>query len=140
LSVPVENVVLFDGVCVLCDRSMRFLLRIDRRERLRFAPLQGETARGVNDRHPEIDSRLATVVYIRGLGGPGESVHERSDAAVAILRDVGGLWPIACAARIIPGIIRDGVYDWIANRRYRWFGKLEACQLPDKGSSERFLP
>ena len=119
---------------------MRFLLRIDRRERLRFTPLQGETARGVNDRHPELDSRLATVVYVRDLGGPGESVHERSDAAFAILQDVGGLWPIASAARIIPGVVRDGVYDWIASRRYRWFGKLEACQLPDERSSERFLP
>ncbi len=131
---------LFDGVCVLCDRSMRFLLRIDRHERLRFAPLQGETARGVNDRHPELDSRLATVVYVRDLGGPDESVHERSDAALAILQDVGGLWPIASAARIVPGVVRDGVYDWFASRRYRWFGKLEACQLPDEASSERFLP
>lgn len=131
---------LFDGVCVLCDRSMRFLLRIDRHQRLSFAPLQGETARAVLGRHPELSSELVTVIYVRALGQANERAYERSDAAIAILRDVGGPWRMATAAQILPRVLRDALYDWIANHRYNWFGKLDACRLPDEESSERFLP
>jgi predicted DCC family thiol-disulfide oxidoreductase YuxK len=140
LSFPARNVVLFDGVCVLCDRSMRFLLRIDRRARLSFAPLQGKTARSVLDRHSELSAELATVIYVRALNEPTETVYEKSDAAIAILEDVGGFWRVIAVARILPGLVRDGVYDWIARHRYGWFGQLDACQLPDDEDSERFLP
>lgn len=140
MSSPARNVVLFDGVCVLCDRSMRFLLRIDRHRRLSFAPLQGETARAVLDRHSELSSELATVIYVRALGQPEEKVYERSDAAIEILRSVGGPWRMATAVRILPRLFRDALYGWIANHRYNWFGKLDACQLPNEESSERFLP
>jgi predicted DCC family thiol-disulfide oxidoreductase YuxK len=119
---------------------MRWLLDADREERLRFAPLQGETAREVLRRHPEATSDLATVIYVRHLGSPGETVHLRSDATAAILRDLGGGYRLLALFRLLPRAVRDAAYDWIAAHRYRWFGKLEACRLPEKGAEKRFLP
>lgn len=131
---------LFDGVCVLCDRSMRWLLDADRRGALRFAPLQGQTAKDVLARHPDPGDSLSTVVYVRDFGGSRERVFRRSRAAIAILEELGGKYRILAWLRIIPGPIRDILYDWVAARRYRWFGKLDSCRLPEQGMEGRFLP
>lgn len=134
------RVVLFDGVCALCDASMRWLLRIDSKEKLHYAPLQGETARDVLSRHPHVDQSLSSVLYVRGLGSDAERVYERSTAAVQILRDLGGLWTVLSWFGVVPRVLRDGVYGFIAKRRYRWFGKHDACRLPNAADAARFLP
>ena len=131
---------LFDGVCVLCDRSMRWLLARDRKRVLRFAPLRGETAKSVFTRHPSSAPALTSVLYVRDLGGPSERVLDRSDAALAILRDIGGVWKAASWLRVFPRALRDAVYDFVAEHRYRWFGKLDACRLPGPEMNDRFLP
>ena len=135
-----KGVVLFDGVCVLCDRSMRWLLDRDRRSVLSFAPLQGATAKEVLARHPSPGDSLSTVVYVHDLGGETERVFLRSDAAVAILQDLGGRYGILSWLRVIPRPVRDFLYDWVASHRYRWFGKLDSCRLPERGMESRFLP
>jgi predicted DCC family thiol-disulfide oxidoreductase YuxK len=137
---PRKGLVLFDGVCVLCDRSMRWLLDADRRGVLSFAPLQGETAKAVRARHPGSGDSLSTVVYVRNPGSPAERVYLRSDAAAAILGDLGGGYRLLSWLRVIPRPVRDALYDWVAARRYRWFGKLDSCRLPDAGTAGRFLP
>jgi predicted DCC family thiol-disulfide oxidoreductase YuxK len=119
---------------------MRWLLDHDRKGRLLFAPLQGETARAVAARHSRAEDSLSTVVYVRDFGAPSERVYLRSDAALAILGDIGGPYRVLSALRVVPRSLRDLLYDWVAARRYRWFGKLDACRLPDKGTTERFLP
>jgi predicted DCC family thiol-disulfide oxidoreductase YuxK len=128
---------------VLCDGSMRWLLAHDRKRRLLFAPLQGETTRAVVARHAEVQDSLdslTTVVYVRDFGAPSERVYLRSDAALVILRDLGGGYRALAALRLLPRGLRDRVYDWVASHRYRWFGKLDACRLPGPGENERFLP
>ena len=137
---PVSRLVLFDGVCVLCDSSMRWLLDADRDGRLSFAPLQGETAKEVLARHPEVTGDLSTVVYVRDFSISGETVYTRSDAVASILRDLGGGYRVLALFRFLPRFLRDALYDWVAARRYRWFGKLDACRLPRKGEEKRFLP
>ena len=134
------RVLLFDGVCALCDVSVRWLLTIDTRERLHYAPLQGETASGVLSRHTDIDQSLSTVLYVRGMGGDAERVYQRSDAAVEILRDLGGPWSVLSWFRFVPRVLRDGAYGFIAKRRYRWFGKYDSCRLPATTDASRFLP
>lgn len=119
---------------------MRWLLDADRRQRLSFAPLQGETAREVLRRHPDVMGDLSTVLYVRDFGGPAETIHQRSDAAAAILRDLGGRYRLLACFRLLPRPVRDAIYDWIAAHRYRWFGTLDACHLPEKGDELRFLP
>jgi predicted DCC family thiol-disulfide oxidoreductase YuxK len=119
---------------------MRWLLDADREGHLSFAPLQGETASRVLGRHPEATGDLSTVVYVRDFGAPSERVYQRSDAAAAILEDLGGVYRLLALFRLFPLPVRDALYDWIAAHRYRWFGKLDTCRLPEKGSEHRFLP
>ena len=135
-----RGIVLFDGVCALCDGTVRLLLRLDRHERLRFAPLQGESAREILSRHPGADRSLSTILYARAVGTPEETVLERSDAVFAMLHDVGGVARLAGVLRIVPRALRDATYELIADHRYRWFGKYEACRLPRPGEQNRFLP
>ncbi len=136
-----RRVVFFDGVCVLCDTSMRFLIAEDRGKLLRYAPLQGETAA----REPAIArllegdaAELKSVVYVRGEGEEKE-VLTRSDAILAICDDLGGLWRVLGFARIVPRALRDRVYGIIARNRYRWFGRMETCRLPEEGETALFL-
>lgn len=134
------RVVLFDGVCVLCDSSVRWLVRIDSNETLHYAPLQGETARAVLARHPDVDQTSSSVLYVRGLDSDHERVYERSTAAVEILRDLGGLWKVVSWFGVVPRVLRDAVYGFVAKHRYRWFGKHESCRLPSAEDDSRFLP
>lgn len=127
-----ERIVFFDGVCGLCNSFVDRLLRVDRKGRLRFAPLQGSTAR---ERLPAgMADAMESVVYLRdGV------VIQRSDAALWILIDLGGWRALYRALFIVPRFVRDGVYAWIARNRYRWFGKREACRLPTSEERLRFL-
>ncbi len=119
---------------------MRRLLDADGEGRLSFAPLQGETARELFGRHPEVTGDLSTVVYVRDFGGPAERIYQRSDAIAAILQDLGRGYRLLALFRFVPRAVRDVVYDWIAAHRYRWFGTLDTCRLPEKGTEGRFLP
>ncbi len=135
-----RDVVLFDGVCALCDGAVRFLLARDPEGKLAYAPLQGETARAVLARHPGVDHALPTMLFVRGRGTERERLYDRSDAAFEILGDLGGVWSFVAWLRFVPRPIRNAVYDFIARHRYRWFGKFDACRLPVGGTADRFLP
>lgn len=131
-----QGIVFYDGVCGLCDRWVRFFLKRDKQRTLRFAPLQGETAKARND----LPAELRTVVFILRPGAADEQIFTRSEAALRLLDHVGGFWRIVSWLRIVPRPIRDWVYDAIAQRRYRWFGKFESCPLPPPEWRDRFLP
>lgn len=132
-QVSAERIIFFDGVCGLCNRFVDRLLRIDRRKQLRFAPLQGYTAM---QRLPiGIADAMRSVIYLRD----GE-ILQRSDAALLILIDLGGWRKVYGVFLIVPRFLRDGVYDWVARNRYRWFGKRDACRLPAPEERTRFLP
>jgi predicted DCC family thiol-disulfide oxidoreductase YuxK len=139
LLAPSANLVLYDGVCALCNRMVRFLLRVDRRAVLCFAPLQGPTAARLAERHG-FPLDVKTIVYVRPFGLKGERAHERSDAVLRVLADLGGVWWLASLLRVVPRVLRDGVYDWVARHRYRWFGKYDSCPLPSPEQRPRFLP
>ena len=137
MSAP-AGVVLFDGVCGLCNRTVDFLLRTDRRGRLRFATLQGPAGAALlAERSLPLD--LQTVIYLRHRDGAAPELLERSNAILAILRDLGGGWRAAAALRIVPRPWRDAVYRLVAARRYRWFGKRDTCRLPTPEERLRFL-
>ena len=135
-----ESLIIFDGVCVLCNRWVRFLSKIDRSRVLRFAPLQGRTAHAVLTRHPELAAPAETVLLVRNFGRKNETVLLRSAAVLAILTEVGGLWRVFSCLRIVPRFLRDRLYDFIAARRRGWFGKYDACPLPTPDLRARFLP
>lgn len=137
-----ERVVLYDGVCALCNTTVKFLLKFDRRGLFFFAPLQGETADKVFAEYPEADSDSPSVIFMRIKKEDGEyEFHHRSDAFIAILRELGGAWRlVANILFLVPRSARDRIYDIIATYRYRWFGKYEACPVPPAEVRDRFLP
>lgn len=138
-----ELLVLYDGVCGLCDRSVQFLLAHDRAEKFCFAPLQGETAAAVYRRHfqRQPPAEYDSILLVQGFGTAAERVLQKSPAALEILRHLGGGWKLlAILGKIFPRGLRNAVYDAIANRRYRWFGKYDQCRLPDPAHRRRFLP
>ena len=128
-------VVLFDGVCNLCNGTIDFLLRRDRRDRLRFASLQSPAGRRLTDAHGITTDPPESMVLIDEGGA-----HVRSDAALRIARRLGGFWGLVGATgRILPRSLRDAAYNWVARNRYRWFGTRDSCRLPTPEEADRFL-
>lgn len=125
-------VVLFDGVCGLCNSSVDFIMAEDRDRIFRFAPLQGESARRLA---PDYDVNQMDSVALRDEDG----LHMRSAAILHIGVRLGGLWRLALLGFLIPAPLRDVVYDWVARNRYRWFGKKESCRMPTPEERSLFL-
>lgn len=134
-----RRVVLFDGVCVFCNASVRWLLARDPHARLRFATLQGETASALRARHPEIPEELATLVYVES-DASGERVYLRSAAVFRVLGLLASPWRHLARLRVLPRGLCDRAYMAFARRRHRLFGQLEACPIPTAEEARRFLP
>jgi predicted DCC family thiol-disulfide oxidoreductase YuxK len=134
-----QTLVLYDGVCGLCNWLVRFLLRRDRHDRFRFAPLQSEFAQELLRRHGLDTSDLDTVVVLRDFGRPAERALTRSDAALWSVKELGGMWKLFAIVKLIPFSLRDAAYRRIAISRYRVFGKYDVCPLPRAQDRHRFL-
>ncbi|OBH81575.1 thiol-disulfide oxidoreductase DCC family protein [Mycobacterium sp. E2989] len=135
-SVP--PVLLYDGVCGVCNAAVRTVLRFDRAGTLRFAALDSDYARAVFARHPAMEG-VDSVVFVDEPGRPGERVAVRSAAALRVVDYLGGPWQLFGMARIIPAPVRDWLYDKFAGIRYRVFGKYDTCPLPPPQVRARFL-
>ncbi|QDU68147.1 thiol-disulfide oxidoreductase DCC family protein [Engelhardtia mirabilis] len=127
--------VLYDGDCGLCERSVQFILERDPKERFVFAPLQSQLARDLIRSIGADPDRLETIV-LRDEAG---RMHLRSGAALRIAARLRAPWPLLAAGLVLPPLLRDGVYKWIARRRLRWFGSADSCRLPDPKRPARFL-
>lgn len=135
----VRPLLLYDGECGFCNRSVQFVLRHDRRGILQFAALQGQTARGLLARHPELQD-LDSLVFLEPFRDPhGEQVYVRSDGALKIAAYLGGFWNLCLIANVIPRSVRDSLYDFLAKHRHHLFGKASRCALPSPEVRERFL-
>lgn len=132
------RLVLYDGVCGFCDGLVRWLIERDPEGRLRFAPLQGETAAALRERHPEIPEDLDTVVFVEVLEC-GERVSLRSEAIFRLMEEVGGVWRAVTWLRVLPRPLADLLYRAFARVRYRIFGRLSECRIPDAAERARFL-
>ena len=131
-----ERIVLYDGVCGFCNGSVRWLIARDRDERLRFAPLQGDTAAALRMRHPEIPTSLDTIAFVEENG----RVWLRSAGVFRALRELAAPWRWVAALRYLaPAALWDIAYRAFARRRYRWFGRYEACPIPPPEVRARFL-
>jgi predicted DCC family thiol-disulfide oxidoreductase YuxK len=133
-----EPLLLYDGTCALCSRTVAFALRYDRSARLRFAPLDGETARRFVERHAELE-HADTVVWVPDGSDPAGPVLIRSDAALALAEYLGGPWRLLGAARIVPRAWRDSLYDFVARHRHAIFDDGPRCVVPPAGARQRFL-
>src|SRR5258705_7894488 len=123
-------ILLYDGVCGLCNHLVQFLLKRDTHDRFRFASLQSEFARNLLTRHGADPHDLDTVYVVNDYGQSDESLLARSDAVLYMLDQLGGVWKLAGVGRVLPKALRDAVYKIVARNRYRVFGKHESCVLP----------
>ncbi|HTR49750.1 MAG TPA: DCC1-like thiol-disulfide oxidoreductase family protein [Kofleriaceae bacterium] len=130
-----QPVVLYDGTCGLCHRSVQFILRHERDHELQFAPLQGETAAALRARFPEIPTTLETVVLV-----DGDRARLRSKAFLYLSRHLRAPWRWSYGLRWFPGFVLDLGYRFIAAIRYRVWGRVDACDLPAPEHRARFLP
>jgi len=127
-------VILFDGVCNLCNGSVLFIIKRDAQSKLRFASLQSEYGAEQMKRFNLPPSALNSVLLIKN-----GQLFQKSSAALEIVLMLDGLWPGMYAFKVVPIFMRDFVYDWIAKNRYRWFGKKDECMIPTPQMKARFV-
>jgi len=127
-------VILFDGVCNLCNAAVTFVIDRDPEGSFQFAPLQSGAAEELLGRYGVAVGRLESIVLIED-----GHAYTHSAAALRIARRLKGPWPLLYPAIFLPRPLRDRVYAWVAANRYRWFGKRDACRLPTPELRKRFL-
>lgn len=135
MHVPTTStIVFFDGYCGLCNGVVDFLIVRDAKRRLRYAPLQGETAEKMLSTEQRID--LNTVVVVAG-----ERRFIKSSAVLFTLKELGGLYKVVgLIGHAVPQVVRDSIYDVVAQNRYGWFGRRDSCRLPTPDERIYFLP
>jgi predicted DCC family thiol-disulfide oxidoreductase YuxK len=133
------SIILYDGVCGLCNRLNQFLLKRDRHDRFRFASLQSNFAKELLERHAIDALDLDTVHVVIDYGKPGEKVLSRSDAIIHALSQIGSVWGVFAAGKVLPRSLRDSLYKLVATNRYRLFGKYDVCLMPEERFKHKFL-
>lgn len=133
------DLVLYDGVCGLCNRLNIFVLRRDGLGRFRFAALQGPLGTEVLRRHGRDPLDLDTVYLVADYGGPGEFLHSRASAVLLTLASLGGFWRAVRILRLVPSWLLDAAYGFVAKHRYRVFGRSEVCLVPPETYRSKFL-
>jgi predicted DCC family thiol-disulfide oxidoreductase YuxK len=128
-----KSIILFDGVCNLCNGAVQFILKRDHKDHFVFASLQSEIGKQLLLKH-QVVTNVETFILIQN-----NKWFSQSDAALEIARKLSGAWPVLYALKIFPRLIRDGVYNWISRNRYRFFGKKESCMIPAPAWKNRFL-
>ena len=129
-----SHIVLFDGVCNLCNRLVHFIIRHDRAGKFQFAPLQSVTGQALLKKAGRPEGDLATLVFISG-----DTYSLRSAAVLKVLRALGGAWKLFYVFMLIPGPVRDFMYGLVAGSRYKIFGKRDTCMVPSPELKNRFL-
>ena len=128
------GIILFDGVCNLCNNIVVFVIKRDRRSAFRFASLQSDAGQTLLKQYGLSVLDFDSFVYIKN-----NRAYIKSTAALQVLHDLGGIWQASAAFRLLPLKLRDYFYDLIAKSRYRVFGRLDSCMIPTPELKKRFL-
>ena len=127
-------IILFDGVCNFCNSAVNFTLKRNTKAEIRFAPMQSEAGQKLLQQYNLPADDMESFVFIEN-----GVAYKQSTAALKVCRHLRGLWPICYVFMIVPKFIRDGIYNWIAKNRYKWFGVQQACMIPTPEVRARFL-
>ena len=130
-----KKIILFDGVCNLCESSVLFVIKYDKKEEFRFVSLQSDLGKKILH-HIGMDSKHIDSIV---LYEPGIAYYYKSQAALEIAKSLGGIFHFGTLFRIIPNGIRNWVYDYVAKNRYVWYGKKELCMIPTPEIQSKFL-
>jgi predicted DCC family thiol-disulfide oxidoreductase YuxK len=129
-----HSVILFDGVCNLCNGFVQFTIERDKDQYFKFASLQSEAAKEILASFGLDNRSLSTVILVEN-----GQYYTKSTAGLTIISRFGGFWSLVKVLLIFPKFIRDVVYDFIARNRYKWFGEKESCWIPTPELKKRFL-
>jgi len=130
-----HKIILFDGVCNLCNRSVQHIIKRDKNDLFRFASLQSEIGLKLVSERRIDTSKVDSIILIE----PGVAYFIKADAAIEIAKEIGGLWTVFSLFQWVPASIRNIVYDLVAKYRYRWFGKMDQCMIPTPELKGKFL-
>ena len=129
-----QPIILFDGVCNLCNSAVRFVIKHDKKNVFRFASLQSGAGQKFLDQYNLPVNELNSFILIEN-----NKAYSRSTAALRVAKKLNGIVSWLYGFIIIPKIFRDSIYNWIAGNRYKWFGKKEECMIPTAELKARFL-
>ena len=129
-----QPLLFFDGVCNLCNSSVQFVIKNDKKQQFLFASLQSDAAKEILLQFGETNLNLDSIILITD-----DKIHSKSSAILKIFKLLGGLYTLAIIFYIIPRFIRDKVYDFVAKNRYKWYGKKDSCMIPTTEFKNRFL-
>jgi len=130
-----KKIILFDGVCNLCEYSIQFVIKWDQKDLFRFLPIDSDLGRKII-KHIGLDSKNTDSVI---LYEPGIAYYYKSDAVLQIAKNLGGFFHLGTVFKIIPASLRNLIYDYVARNRYQWYGKKEACMIPTPETKAKFL-
>lgn len=130
-----KKIILFDGVCNLCNGAIQFVIKHDKKDIFRYAALQSEIGQKLTQDRGIDTSKLDSILVIE----PGVAYYSKSEAALEISKAFGGLWPVFQIFKWVPTSLRDVIYDFVAKNRYRWFGKKDQCMIPTPELQAKFL-
>lgn len=130
-----KKIILFDGICNLCNSAVQYIIKRDKNDEFRFATLQGEIGQQLINERTIDTSKLDSIILIE----PGIAYYSKSTAALKISQSFGGFWKMAYVLKLIPRQLRDIVYDWVARNRYGWYGKKEKCMVPTPELKTKFI-
>jgi predicted DCC family thiol-disulfide oxidoreductase YuxK len=128
------RVILFDGVCNFCNSSVNFTIKRDKNNLLKFAALQSLAGSQLMEQYELPANEMQSFIFIEN-----GVAYNRSTAALKVCKYLGAAWPLCYAFIIVPKFIRDGIYNFIAKNRYKWFGKQNECMLPTPAVKAKFL-
>ena len=130
-----HDIILFDGVCNLCNGAVQFIIKRDKANRYRFAALQSDLAKELTSQRNIDTQKIDSIILIE----PGKAFYIKAPAALRIGKNFGGLWKLLAIFEWIPPVISNWVYDLVARNRYRWFGRKDECMIPTPELKQRFL-
>ena len=128
-----KKIIFYDGLCAMCNRFIRILITLDKKEKFLLAPLQGKNGKILQKKFSKKLHEVESVIFYN------KQVYTKSSAVINILSELGGIYKLAYIFNIIPSFISDYIYDYIARNRFQWFGKLDKCPMPEKKNISRFL-
>lgn len=128
-----KKIIFYDGLCAMCNRFIRIIITLDKKEKFLLAPLQGKNGKILQKKFSKELKGIDSVIFYN------KKVYTKSSAVINILSELGGIYKLAYIFNIIPSFISDSIYDYIARNRFQWFGKLDKCPMPEKKNISRFL-
>ena len=130
-----KKIILFDGVCNLCDSTVRFIIKHDKKDVFRFVALQSDLGRKIIN-HIGVDTSKTDSIL---LYEPGHAYYYKAEAAIKIAAELGGIYTLMNIFSILPNALSNLVYDYVARNRYKWYGKKEECMIPTPEMKAKFL-